>query len=428
MNPLGTRARAEELASLLEGAVAGPGSLTAPYAGLAIRLRALAPTLDSLAVPRPDFRAALRQRLVAVATVQAANPSAYAEPISRPSALDAAVSWSQSRSGSRAQSRSGSWAQSRTAQRRIGVTAGAMASVVALTGVGVAASRSLPGQPFYSVKRISESIQLDLASGDTAKGSKHLEFAATRLREVKALAHHDGSLSLGTSGTPVAAGVAFGGSLDGRIADALEDFDSETKAGTRLLTKVYRATGKPAALRIITTFTAQQKTRLAALLPVLPAAVKPQAQSSLKLVTSVGTEATDLLALGTCGGACYPGNAGPQLPTEPVPAPGATATPSEPSDNNGVPPCSCAQPTPTPEPTSAPSPTPEPEPSDSPSASPSPSESPSPRPSRTPLLPIPLPSLPVPIPTPSLPVPTLPATLPDEVTSALPTLPAIPSS
>ena len=409
MNPLGTRARAEELASLLEGAVAGPGSLTAPYAGLAIRLRALAPSLDSFAVPRPDFRAALRQRLVAVATVQAAGAAVpYAEPLDRPRALDAAVNWTQSRK----------------AQRRIGVTAGAMASVVALTGVGVAASRSLPGQPFYGVKRLSEGIQLDLASGDTAKGSTHLEFAATRLREVKALAHHEGQLSLGTTGTPMAAGIAFGGSTDSRISSALKDFDSETKAGTDLLTKVFHATGRPAALRIITTFTAQQKSRLSALLPVLPEAVKPQAQSSLALVTAVGTDATDLLALGTCGGSCYPGNAGPQTPSQPVPTPGATATPTD-DGNNGVPSCSCGQPTVEPSPTSEPAPQasePEPSPTAEPSASPSASPTP------TPLLPLPLPTLPLPVPTPTLPVPvpTLPVPLLPGLATALPTLPALP--
>ena len=390
-----------------------PGPATAPYAGLAVRLRALAPELEGLGAPRPDFRAALRQRLVAVATVQAANPPAYAdpypEPVSRSRAVEVAVSWSQTRK----------------AQRRIGVTAGAMASVIGLTGVGVAATRSLPGQPFYGVKRLSEGVQLDLASGDTAKGTKHLEFAATRLREVKALAHHDGQLSLGSSGTPVAAGLALGGSTGSHIAQALKDFDSETKAGTTLLTKAYRSTGKPAPLRILTSFTSQQKTRLAALLPALPTSVQPQAQTSLDLVTKVGSEATDMLALGTCGGSCYPGNAGPQLPAQPVPTPGATATTDQPADNNGVPGCTCGQPTVAPQPTTEPAPQPtdsgEPSPTPTPTDSGSPSPSPSPSPSETPFLPLPVPTLPVPLPTPTLPVP-LPS-LPVAITTALPSLP-----
>ncbi|MDX6216588.1 MAG: hypothetical protein QOG99_2172 [Frankiales bacterium] len=408
MNPLGTRARAEELAALLDGAVAGPGTFTASCAGLATRLRALAPALDALAVPRADFRAALRQRLVAVASIQAAAPVPYAEPLARPKTLEAAVSWSQSRK----------------AQRRIGVTAGAMASIVALTGIGVAATRSLPGQPFYGVKRVGEGFQLDLASGDTAKGTKHLEFAATRLREVKALAHHDGSLSLGAPGHPTAAGLAFGGSTDSRIAATLKDFDSETRAGTALLTKVYDKTGKPAPLRIITSFTKEQTSRLSALLPALPAAVVPQAQSSLDLVTKVGSDATDLLAVGTCSGSCYPGNAGPQLPTQPAPAPGATASASQPTDSNGVPDCGCGQPAPSPQPTTAPAPQPTDSSSPGPTASPAPQPTASPSPSPT-LLPVPLPSLPVPVPTPPVPLPTLPVspTLPAVLASALPGLP-----
>lgn len=409
MNPLGTRARAEELAALLDGAVAGPGTLTAPYAGLAVRLRALAPTLEAVASPSADFRAALRQRLVAVATVQGAAPTAYAEPSARP--LAGAVSWTQSH----------------RAQRRIGVAAGAMASVVALTGVGVASTRSLPGQPFYGVKRFSEGIQLDLASGDTAKGTKHFEFAATRLREVKALAHDEGSLSLGTTGTPVAAGL--GGSKSDHIAQALRDFDQETRAGSALLTKVFEKTGKPAPLRLITSFTTQQRSRLSALLPSLPTAVQDQAESSLQLVASVGTEATGKLALGTCGGACYPGNAGPALPAQPEPTPGATATPSDPADNNGVPGCSCGEPTLAPSPTEQPAPqdtpssepTPTPTPTETPTDEPSPS--PSPSPSESPLLPVPLPTLPVPLPTLPVPLPTLP--VPAAVVSPLPTLPVL---
>jgi hypothetical protein len=345
--------------------------------------------------------------------VQAAEPARYAAPVARPRTLSAAVSWSTALSSS--------LSASRAAQRRVAVTAGAMASVVALTGVGVAATRSLPGQPFYGVKRFSEGVQLDLTSGDTAKGSKHLEFAATRLREVRALAHHEGALSLGTSGAPVAAGLALGGSTSQRIADALADFDSETKAGTALLTAVYRKTGKPAPLRIIASFTTQQRSRLSALLPVLPETVQPQAESSLQLVTKVGTDATDMLALGTCGGSCYPGNAGPQTPAQPAPTPGATAAPSASQDDNGVPACTCGQPTLAPSPTSEPAPTPSSSPTPAPAATPS--DSPAPSPTPTPLLPFPLPTLPIPLPTlpVPLPLPTLPLPLPT-LPVGLPTL------
>jgi hypothetical protein len=407
MNPLGSRTRAEELALLLDGAVAGPGSLTAPYASLATRLRALAPALEAQLTPRPDFRTALRQRLVAVATVQAANPtaSAYGEPVARQKVLDAAVSWTTTRK----------------AQRRMGALAGGMAAVIAMTGVAVASSRSLPGQPFYSLKRASEGLQLDFTSGDTAKGTKHLEFAATRLREVRALAHGDSALSLSDGTHLVAAGLAFGGSLNKRITDTLADFNSETDTGTALLTKVYRKTGKPTPLRIITSFTSRQRTQLSDLLPSLPTAVRPEAQHSLTLITQVASEATDLLALGTCGGSCYPGNSGPTLPTLPVPTPGVTAAPTDSAtpadDNNGVPACSCGSaPTPDDTPTEQATATPEPGVEPTPDDQPTPSMAPTPAPTQ-PVIVIVVPTIP------GLPLPTI---LPTEIDIPVPPLPGLP--
>lgn len=411
MNPLGGRSRVEELARLLDGAVAGPGSATAGQAALASRLRALAPSLEDQVAPRPEFRAALRQRLVAVATVQAA--AAYAEPAGRTTALDAAVSWSQSRK----------------AQRRLGVTAGAMASVVALAGVGIASSRSLPGQPFYGLKRASEGAQLDFASGDTAKGAKHLEFAKTRLREVRALAAGDGMLSLGPSGTT---GVVAGGSVASRIVDTLEDFTSQTRDGQSLLEKAYRASGKTEPLTILKTFASTQQDQLTSLLPTLPAATKVQAQQALELVFSVGSSANELLALGSCGGSCDPGNGGATPPTAPDPTPGATAVPT-PDDSNGGQDCPCAsspeptvepQPSPTPEPTDSPSPSasPAPEPTAAPTSAPSPSPSPSP----SSPLPLPLPTGLLPTGLPTLPPLPLPSGFPTLLPTAVPTLPVLP--
>ena len=411
MNPLGTRARVEELARLLEGAVSGPATVMAGHAALATRLRAVAPVLEDRSVPRAEFRAALRTRLVAVASVQAASLAENSLSLPSPGrALEAAVSWTQTRK----------------AQRRIGVTAGAMAGIIAFTGVGIAASRSLPGAPFYGLKRGAEDIQLKFAHGDTAKGSKHLEFAATRLREVRALAVGDNALSLGTGSTnvPLASGAALGGSVQSRINHTLADFDDETSNGRVLLERVYRTTGKSEPLRILKSFSAEQQSRLVSLLPELPAASKRSAEQSLQLVTEVGSTVNQLLSLGTCGGSCSPQAGGPTLPSEPVPAPGATASPTgahtDTSTDNNVPDCTCTEPSASPEPTPATTPSPdETEPSDEPTASPTPSPPSSPSPS--PLITI-LPSLlPTAVPTvlPTLPVPTLP--LPEPVVNMLPT-------
>jgi hypothetical protein len=417
VNPLGNRAQVEALARLLEGGVSSGGAAASstPHVMLAMRLRALGATLDSDTasplVPRTDFRTALRRRLIAVAQVQAATAEVpFAEPVARPSAFGAvteAVS---------------AWTQSSKAQKRLGVTAGAMAGVIAFTGVGMAASKSLPGQAFYGLKRGAESFQLQLASGDQAKGSKHLEFAATRLREVKALADGDDLLSLAAApGTAQASGLAFGGSLEGRIIKTLADFNAETSSGRMLLEGVYRDTGKPEPLRLLKSFSTEQSTRLTALLPDLPAESVSAAQESLTLVKQVQSAATEQLALGICGGECFPGNAGPTLPSEPEPSPGVTASPTASNDNNGVGSCSCA-PVPGPEPTESSDPDPSPSPDPEPSPTPTPTPSSSPEPSLLPLpLPLPLPTiLPtlLPLPTvlpsllPSLPIVNEPLTLP----------------
>jgi hypothetical protein len=393
MNPLGNRARADELARLLEGAsCGGAAAVTGDLAALAARLRAVSPALEAVTPLRPEFRAALRQRLVAVATVQVpqAAPAAAAVPAG---SFDRILAWSRT------------W----TAQKRLALASGAMAGVVAVTGVGIASSRSLPGQPFYGLKRASEGLQLQLASGDTAKGTKHLEFAATRLREVRALAHGDGELALGPVGDrgTLAAGLTTS-SVPQRITTTLAEFDDETTQGRALLEGVYRSTGRTAPLRVLTEFSAQQKDRLSTLIPELPAGTANAAAQSLALVTEVGSTATQLLEMGTCSATCNPGTAGPTLPVEPGPTPGTSASP----DDNGVPPCTCVEPSTTPEPT----PGPTTEPSTGPTTEPEPSGSPTPTSSPTPTPGV----LPTIVPT------TVPTDLPTILPTILPTLGPLP--
>ncbi|MGZ6791522.1 MAG: DUF5667 domain-containing protein, partial [Mycobacteriales bacterium] len=301
----------------------------------------------------------------------------------------------------------------------------------------------LPGEPFYGLKRGTEGLQLDLAHGDTAKGTKHLEFAATRLREVRALARGEGELSLGGGTTPLAGGG--GRTLQRRVDATLADFDTETTAGSRLLQRAYRATGKQAPLRILTSFSTQQQVRLASIIPDLPAGSRAVAEQSLALVTEVGSTADQLLSLGTCGASCAPSAGGPTVPSEPEPTPGTTAVPSGSPDGNGVPPCVCLAPTPgqtagpspsSGEPTGAPG-----APGDQPTPQPTPTPTPSSTPAPGPTLPVVLPTavttllptpistllttpLPLPVPLPTLP-PLLPTTEPSVLPSLLSLLPTL---
>lgn len=416
MNPFGHRG-IDELARLLDGTVTRGAD---PLGGAAIagRLRAVGSGLDAVVVPRAEFRAALRTRLVAVATVQVAAPPAVAAAPAR--GLAGAVSWSTSRRGP-------------------AVAAGALASVMAFSGVAVAGSQSLPGDPFYGVKRTTEAMQLRLADSDIEKGTRHLDFAATRLREVRGLtlgrdavdagpvlgpAALAGAITLSSASQPLASGPALSAPVTERVRQTLAAMDEQTRQGSELLTGAYRASRTPEPLRALSRFATRQSAGLEQLLPALPPATQSRARASLALVTGVAADADDLLGIGTCGAACDPSQAAPTLPAptsggsgstpqdaaacgcEPAPAPGSTPTI-----------------TPTPDPTPEPEPDPRaPAPQPSPSSErPTPSSSPTPSPGGLPL-PLPsLPSLPLPLPTITVPPvaplePVLDALLPDGVT------------
>jgi hypothetical protein len=411
VNPLASRARADELARLLDGA-ASAAPLAGPAAGLvdvADQLRTLGSGLAPAVAPRAEFRAALRTRLVAVASVQAANAATTAPATSRNRALESAVSWTQSQ----------------RAQRRLGVAAGAMASVVALTGVAVAGSKSLPGDPFYGVKRGGEALELRTTHGDVAKGTKHLEFAAERLKEVRQLSLGRDAAVGATSGQPVAAG-AFGGSTSSRVRSALADMDRDTRVGSDLLTGAYRSSNSEAPLQILSQFAGRQTRELQSLLPDLPPAARTRGQVSLALVSGVAVEASQLLAVGVCTGLCAPAQAAPTLPpsTGPMPQPAPHTTSAAPCGCQPVP-APSRTPDPRPTPTPSPSPQPTTNPTPTPTTSPSPSPSGSPLPTVVPtvvptVLPTVLPTV-VPLPTGTpTPLPGLP-----DLPGALPSLPAV---
>jgi hypothetical protein len=403
MNPFGTRARAQELALLLDGALDVPSAAStaaaastasaasareAPHAALALRLRTAGTAPAPAAAPRAEFRDALRTRLVAVAAVQAAAQAA----------VQAAV---QPDEAPRATAVTG-----RRRQRGLAVAAGAMASVVVVTGVAVAGSRSLPGDPFYGVKRGTEALELATAGSALDRGSRHLEFAAARLREVRGLTV-GGDRALRLSGTgPLAAGsgeVALGGSLDQRVRDTLAAMDTETRLGNDLLTRAARDLHRDTGLRILARFANRQAVDLQALLPDLPRTARPRAQASLTLVGTVGAQARQLLTAASCVTGCGP-TASPHPAGTGAPRPSATPAAARSSA-----------------PASTPTNRTTPVPAGSLAASPD-SASPGEQPPRSPL---PLPSLgsslPLPVPVPGRQVP-LPSTVPLPLPLPLPTL------
>lgn len=373
MNPFGSRA-ADDFDRLLDS-----GGTVA----LVARLRATGTALDGRVAPRPEFRAALRTRLMAVSTVQAAAPAPAARSV------PVAVAW----------------------RRRTGaVAAGAMASVVAVSGVAVAGSQSLPGDPFYGVKRTTEAFQLRMADGDVEKGTRHLDFAASRLREVRGLtlgrdavdagpvlgpSAMSGGLVLRSAEQPLAAGAALSAGVADRVRSTLAEMDEQTREGSELLTDAFRSSQAPEPLRALSRFATRQSAGLEQLLPALPPATQTRARASLALLTDVEETTDELIRIGTCRRTCDPRTAAPMVPSVPgSPAP-------VPSGED----CACPEPAPgpttEPAPTTEPQPepTPEPQPSSASAAPSSPEPAPSPTPSSEPL------PVPVPLPTPSLPVP-----------------------
>ena len=277
MNALRTRRSATEFARLVDGGVAGPDAATLREVEVASHLRALGAQRAAGSAPSPEFQAALRTRLVAVATVGPARSAsaAPARPAARPRALP----------------------------RRTGLLAGGLASVVALTGIGVAGTHSLPGQVFYGLKTTSESVRLDLASGDLARGRLHLEFAGTRLREVRALAVGQSALALGSD--PTAAGRAVSAARARAIRQTLREMDVQTRSGQWLLQREWTRTGASAPLHVMVDFAARQSAALRTLLPLLPADSQRSARTSLGLLTRMRAAASRLLGMGTaCGPAC----------------------------------------------------------------------------------------------------------------------------
>ena len=128
------------------------------------RLHQLAADLDD--TPDPRFRAATRDRLVAMAAVRVPRPAP-------PSGLRRLVA--ARLDGGRA-----AWRTRLTAG-----LAGAAMTVTALGSLAALSADARPGDVLYGVKRGTEQTQLALAGDD--RGLTLLEFARTRLDELAAL-------------------------------------------------------------------------------------------------------------------------------------------------------------------------------------------------------------------------------------------------
>jgi hypothetical protein len=274
-------------------------------------LHRLAPHLDG--EPDPDFRAATRARLVAMAAVRSPQP----EPVSGLKRLLTA--------------RRDGPTPARWRPRLTAALAGAALTVTAAASLVALADGARPGDVLYGLKRGTEQTQLALA-GDT-RGTTLLGFASTRLDELEQLVDAPTALPAAGAADDAGGSVLAAGADPELVISTLETMDDETSAGTAWLTDRAVTSADEAPLDDVSVWVATQAADLAALAPELPDAAGAAVSHSLTLLSAVSARADGLqVAL-----ACSSGPAvGPADALGPVPAPCVPAVAGTPGEQPGT--------------------------------------------------------------------------------------------
>ncbi len=222
------------------------------------RLVALAATVrdhTSLEAPSDDFRAQLRQELLAA-------------PAAPPSLVD--------RARDRVDTATARW---RHSLRVAGVSAVASA-MIGTTGMAAAAQSALPGDVLYSLKGLTEDARLAFASGDVERGRLHLAFARERLEEIE-------------QGRDRLHPEQFIATLDQLDREAVEGADE-------MLAAASAASDAAPILGELDTFTAELRARLVEVTPDLPLSVHPATERTLELLRRIDLQVTGLLTPTSC--------------------------------------------------------------------------------------------------------------------------------
>lgn len=259
---LSSSKKAEEFARLLDGSdISGAGvSSLGTFSDLAQRL-------SSVPQPRAEFASALRSKLMseAAATLPAAG-SGLGSGLGTGSSAGGGAASGGATSGAAAASTSAassvvSSVLSSTTPLWAQLAAGVAATTIAVSGVSIGASRSLPGDLLYGIKRQVETIQLDLAGGRTDTAVLRLDFARARLSELGDLLDRRD-----------AAGQPLSAELRKQLQTLLNQWAAETSIGTTaLLDQLSAAAGGLEDVRAtLVAFTEEQARDLAALVQQMP--------------------------------------------------------------------------------------------------------------------------------------------------------------
>lgn len=262
------RREAEEFAALLEGGRVPAGS---DLADLVALTRALVPAGHA---PRPEFRASLRERLVAEAADRPAGLPRQT-PVGEPSAPSAPA----------------------RPRLRNAVATVALAAVVTGAGAAAASTRALPGDVLYGLKRQIENVQLALAGSELARGRELLEQAEARLSEAEALAASSAATEPATRAS---------------LATALTEMERATDEGAVALTTSYTETGDTEPMLLLDRFVTEQQQRLSDLLVLLDPSLRARVAAHLDELERTAARTAALLdpAATAVGGTTTGTNAG----------------------------------------------------------------------------------------------------------------------
>jgi hypothetical protein len=269
-SPFPERRRAERLDEMLR--FAANGRRQHRHTDLDAELTPLADFAMSLAgapapAPTEDFRTGLRAMLLAKIEREGIGVTAIGAPLSN----DATVPLNRPyRPALRPLPEPATPFRTRGGRARAAILIGVAAGALALSGVSLASTDSVPGDPLYSVKRSSEQAQLVLAGSDAGRGQLHLEFAKSRLVEARHVPAD------GTNGV-------------------LDEMDGEARAGSRLLLSSAWQNRDGASIDSVTAFVSQQRNDLTQLRLTLPDAAD-HLRESLDLLRDIETRANQVRA------------------------------------------------------------------------------------------------------------------------------------
>lgn len=182
--------------------------------------------------PVPEFRDGLRAVLMATIEREGIGVTAIPECESKSQAEETA------------RATVAALAERQWARRRIRafalVITGLATAVLALSGVSLASTDAVPGDPLYAFKRQAERAQLAFSGSDVGKGELYLDFATTRLNEARAVADDPAEFD-----------------------SILDEMDLETQEGVKILTVIALNSNNSEALDLIDVFVDEQQTSIA---------------------------------------------------------------------------------------------------------------------------------------------------------------------